>query len=148
MIRTPLLAALTLLVAAPSLPQSAARPVPVAEARAYRPIETIRWTYDDESYPGGSSRQLRFKHDKSNSSVDLRRRSRMCGKSSTPSHMPRPARPSRSTCPGKPAGSLARAMPQETARAAAHVASTRTTALPPGSPAAASRPMTATTCWR
>lgn len=72
MIRTPLLAALTLLVAAPSLPQSAARPVPVAEARAYRPIETIRWTYDDKSYPGGSSRQLRFKHDKSNSSVDPR----------------------------------------------------------------------------
>ncbi|MGZ3259567.1 MAG: hypothetical protein ACXU6Q_10330 [Croceibacterium sp.] len=72
MIRTPLLAALTLLVAAPSLPQSAARPVPVAEARAYRPIETIRWTYNEETHPGGSSRQLRFKHDKSNSNVDPR----------------------------------------------------------------------------
>jgi hypothetical protein len=70
MFRTPLLAALTLLVAAPSLPQSAARPVQVAEARAYRPIETIRWTYDDESDPGGSSWQLRFRYDKSNSSVD------------------------------------------------------------------------------
>jgi len=70
MIRAPLLAALTLLVAAPSLPQSSARPAPAAEAPTYGPIETISWTYDDESDPGGSSWQLRFKHDRSNSSID------------------------------------------------------------------------------
>jgi len=69
MIRTPLLAALTLLVAAPSLPQSAARVAPDAEARTYRAIEAISWTYDNESYPGGTSRQLRFRHDRSNSSI-------------------------------------------------------------------------------
>lgn len=68
MIRMPLLAALTLLTAAPSLPQPSGHPA--AEARHYRGIETIRWTYRDESYPGGASRQLRFTHDRSNSSID------------------------------------------------------------------------------
>jgi len=70
MIRMPLLAVLTLLTAAPSLPQSsAAAPVATAGSRQYRPIDAIRWTYDDESHPGGSSWQLRFKHDYSNSSI-------------------------------------------------------------------------------
>jgi hypothetical protein len=69
MFRLPLLATLTLLVGAPSLTQPAARPAAVAEARTYRPIEAIRWTYDDESFPGGSSWQLRFKHDHSSSSI-------------------------------------------------------------------------------
>lgn len=69
MIRTPLLAALTLLVAAPSLPQTAGHPA-AAHARSYRPIETIRWTYGDENLrDGGSARQLRLRHDRSNSSI-------------------------------------------------------------------------------
>lgn len=70
MIRTPLLTALTLLVASPSLPQSSDRPAHVAETRTYRPIQAIAWAYDKESYPGGSSWQLRFEHDRSNSSVN------------------------------------------------------------------------------
>jgi hypothetical protein len=69
MIRLPLLAALTLMTAAPSLPQAVDRGASAAEARSYRPIERIRWTYDDESFPGGTSRQLRFTHDRSNSSI-------------------------------------------------------------------------------
>lgn len=69
MIRTALLAALTLLVAAPTLPQSAERAASAAAARSYRPIETIRWSYGDERYPGGTHEQLRFKYDRSNSSI-------------------------------------------------------------------------------
>jgi hypothetical protein len=69
MFRLPLLATLTLLVGAPSLPQPAARPAAAAEARSYRPIEAIRWTYDDESFRGDSSWQLRFRHDRSSSSI-------------------------------------------------------------------------------
>lgn len=68
MIRLTLLAALTLLVGAPSLPQPAARPAAAAQARVYRPIEAIRWSYDDEGSHGRSSWQLRFRHDHSNSS--------------------------------------------------------------------------------
>jgi hypothetical protein len=69
MIRLPLLAALTLMTAAPSLPQSAGGAASTAEARSYHPIERIHWTYDDESFAGRSSRQLRFTHDHSNSSI-------------------------------------------------------------------------------
>ena len=68
MIRTPLLAALTLLVAAPSLPQAANAPA-AAEARAYRPIEAIRWAYGEESFPDGSAVRLRFEHDRSRSNL-------------------------------------------------------------------------------
>lgn len=70
MIRTPLLAALTLLVAAPSLPQPAGQSAAAGHAKTYRAIEGIRWTYRDESSPGGhSTRQLRFNHGHSNSSM-------------------------------------------------------------------------------
>jgi hypothetical protein len=69
MIRMPILAALTLLTAAPSL-QPGRLPGHAAEARAYQPIERIRWTYGDERFPGGgSSWQLRFTDDNSNSSI-------------------------------------------------------------------------------
>jgi hypothetical protein len=70
MFRTPVIAALTLLIAAPSLPQSTDRPAAATEVASDRPIETIRWTYDDERFPGGSTRQLRFLHDRSESSVE------------------------------------------------------------------------------
>jgi len=69
-IRTPLLAALTLLVAAPSLPQPAGHSVAVGHSEPYRAIEAIRWTYDDENSRNAlSTRQLRFSHGHSNSSV-------------------------------------------------------------------------------
>jgi hypothetical protein len=69
MTRLPLLAALMLLTAAPTLPQSTGGAASPAQARSYRPIERIHWTYDDESFAGRSSRQLRFTHDNSNSSI-------------------------------------------------------------------------------
>ena len=69
MFRLPLLATLTLLVGAPSLPQPAPRPAVATVAHSYRPIEAIRWTYDDESFRGDSSWQLRFRHDRSSSSI-------------------------------------------------------------------------------
>lgn len=62
MIRTSLLAALTLLAAAPILPQAAALSAAETPPRAYAAIETIAWTYRDEGAPGRSS-QLRFSHD-------------------------------------------------------------------------------------
>jgi len=71
MIRTPLLAAFTLLVAAPSLPQPAGHSAAPSHGASYRPIETIRWTYDDEGFHyRGAVRQLRFRHDRSDSSID------------------------------------------------------------------------------
>ena len=69
MIRTSILAALSLLAASPSLPQPAAS-APAAPARSYRAIDTVSWSYGLESFPGGSAPQLRFKHDHSNSSID------------------------------------------------------------------------------
>jgi hypothetical protein len=69
MIRLSMIAALTLLSAAPSLPQAASQLAPAAAARSYGAIEPIRWTYDDETFPGGNAWQLRFKHDHSNSSL-------------------------------------------------------------------------------
>jgi hypothetical protein len=69
MIRFSLIAALTLLSAAPSLPQATSHPAPAAPVRSYGAIEQIRWTYDDESFPGGKAWQLRFKYDHSNSSL-------------------------------------------------------------------------------
>jgi hypothetical protein len=72
MFRTPILAALTLLVAAPSLPQPAARHLAAERSRTYQSIERIRWTNDDESFHGDSSRQLRFIRDRSNSSISAK----------------------------------------------------------------------------
>ena len=70
MIRTPLLAALTLLVAAPSLPQPAGHSAVAGHAKPYRPIDAIRWTFGDESSGDRhSARQLRFSHGHSNSSI-------------------------------------------------------------------------------
>jgi hypothetical protein len=69
MIRSPIFAALTLLAAAPSLPQ-ASSPAAVPETRHYRAIDNIRWAYDDESHADQTSWQLRFKHDHSSSSID------------------------------------------------------------------------------
>jgi hypothetical protein len=66
--RLPVLAALALLTAAPSLPQPARHPV--AAPHAYGAIEAIRWTYEDEAVPGGSARRLRLRHDHSNASMD------------------------------------------------------------------------------
>ena len=68
MIRLSFIAALTLLAAAPSLPQAAHRPASAARHREYRPIESIRWSYGKESGPG-SAWQLRFKHGQSDSSI-------------------------------------------------------------------------------
>jgi hypothetical protein len=68
-IRLPLLAALTLMTAAPSLPQPAGQTPSPAEARSYPPIERIRWSYDGVALPGGSSWQLRFSHERSTSSI-------------------------------------------------------------------------------
>jgi hypothetical protein len=61
MIRTPLLAALTLFAAAPILPQAAVLSAAEAPPRTYAAIEPIEWTYRDESVPG-RSKQLRFSH--------------------------------------------------------------------------------------
>jgi hypothetical protein len=65
MIRLPLLAALTLLTAAPSTPQTAAQ-LAEAPARSYPAIERIDWTYGAES--GAPATQLRFSHESSTSS--------------------------------------------------------------------------------
>lgn len=69
MIRLPLLATLTLLAASPSLPQTATHS-PTALAHSFAAIERIHWTYDDENVRDGSEWQLRFRHDRSNSSID------------------------------------------------------------------------------
>jgi len=71
-IRTPLLAALTLLVAAPSLPQPAGRSAAVGQSEPYRAIEGIGWTYGNDGSPNGrSTSQLRFSHGDSDSSISL-----------------------------------------------------------------------------
>jgi hypothetical protein len=67
--RLPVLAALTLLVAAPSMPEPATPPTAAAAARIYRPIETIRWRYGDQNTHQGSSWQLSFEHDRSASTL-------------------------------------------------------------------------------
>jgi hypothetical protein len=69
MIRLPLLAALTLMTAAPSLPQPAGQAASAAAPHSYRPIESIRWSYDEASVSGGSSWQLRLRHDRWNSTI-------------------------------------------------------------------------------
>jgi hypothetical protein len=61
MIRTSILAALTLLAAAPILPPAATLSAAETAPRTYAAIETIDWTYRDESVPG-RSKQLRFSH--------------------------------------------------------------------------------------
>nr|WP_166177535.1 hypothetical protein [Altererythrobacter segetis] len=61
MIRTPILAALTLFAAAPILPQAATLSAAEAPPRAYAAINPIDWTYRDDD--GASrTRQLRFSH--------------------------------------------------------------------------------------
>jgi hypothetical protein len=70
MARLPVLAALALLTAAPSLPQPARHPAPVTPVPAYGAIESVRWAYQDEAAADGSARRLRFEHDGSNASVD------------------------------------------------------------------------------
>lgn len=61
MIRTPILAALTLLSAAPVLPPAAAISAVEAAPRHYSPIESLDWAYRDDGVPG-RSKQLRFSH--------------------------------------------------------------------------------------
>lgn len=73
MIRMPFLAALALLTASPSMPQSTTGSTAKAPARSYPAIEGIAWTYGPElSGPessGDTSRtQLRFSHEGSMSS--------------------------------------------------------------------------------
>lgn len=68
MIRTPILAALTLLTAAPSTPQSAT-PSPVeAPMQSYPVLERIDWTYGADTSHGTHAPQLRFSHEGSMSS--------------------------------------------------------------------------------
>ena len=68
MIRAPILAALTLFAAAPTLPQSAAREATAPAPRSYPAIERIDWTYGAESSGERSHNQLRFSHEGSTSS--------------------------------------------------------------------------------
>lgn len=68
MIRAPILAALTLFAAAPTLPQSAAREATAPAPRSYPAIERIDWTYGAESSGEKSHNQLRFSHEGSTSS--------------------------------------------------------------------------------
>lgn len=67
MFRTPMLAALALVAAAPSMPRPVAGEVP---ARSYPAIETIHWTYGPQSVRNGWATQLRFTHEGMNSSID------------------------------------------------------------------------------
>ncbi len=72
MIRTPILAALTLFAAAPVAHHSAAERDRPAATRSYRAIERVHWSYRDETVPGGQSRrQLRFSHAQSSSSLGV-----------------------------------------------------------------------------
>jgi hypothetical protein len=68
MIRLPILAALTLLTAAPSMPQSSTQTAAHAPARSYPAIERIDWTYGAETFQGTPAPQLRFSHKGSMSS--------------------------------------------------------------------------------
>jgi hypothetical protein len=52
MIRTPILAALMLLAAAPILPQAATLSAAEAPPRAYAAIDPSDWTYRDDDQPG------------------------------------------------------------------------------------------------
>jgi hypothetical protein len=61
MIRPPILAALTLLAAAPILPPAATLSAAETAPRTYAAIDSIDWTYRDEGAPD-RSRQLRFSH--------------------------------------------------------------------------------------
>jgi hypothetical protein len=67
MIRTPLLAALALLTAAPSIPHPVA--VPETAVRSYATLEAIGWSYDEDGHRRGPGQQLRFFHDQSSSSI-------------------------------------------------------------------------------
>jgi hypothetical protein len=68
MIRLPLLAALTLLTAAPSMPQSPTQTAAQAPVRSYPAIQRIDWTYGTDTSHGASATQLRFSHKGSMSS--------------------------------------------------------------------------------
>lgn len=70
MIRFPLLAALTLLTAAPSTPQAATQPATEGSARSYPAIERIAWTYGAQNSDGAAATQLRFSHEGSISSFE------------------------------------------------------------------------------
>jgi len=67
MFRTPLLAVLALIAAAPSTPRPVAGEVP---ARSNPAIETIHWTYGPERLRSGWATQLRFTHEGMNSRID------------------------------------------------------------------------------
>lgn len=61
MIRTRILAALTLFAAAPILPQAAALSAAEAPPRAFAAIDPIDWSYRDDE-ERGQTKQLRFSH--------------------------------------------------------------------------------------
>jgi hypothetical protein len=68
MLRSITLAALTLLAASPTLPQSAASSAEQVAARSYPAIGDIHWVYHEAATLGRSTNQLRFTHDGMNTS--------------------------------------------------------------------------------
>jgi len=60
MFRTPLIAALALLAASPSLPREAQPAAAAAPRRAYAAIERIGWSYGEEAHRSGTPNPLRF----------------------------------------------------------------------------------------
>ena len=61
MVRTPILAVLTLFAETPILPQAAALSAAEAPPRTYAAIDRIDWSYRDDDEPGQTT-QLRFSH--------------------------------------------------------------------------------------
>jgi hypothetical protein len=84
MIRTPILTALALFVAAPIMPQTATLSAAEAPPRAYTAIDPIDWSYPVDDGPGRNS-QLRFSHNGMMTSFSPEEASRIMGELATAS---------------------------------------------------------------
>jgi hypothetical protein len=84
MYRSITLATLALFAAAPTLSQTA-QTAHQAAARAYRALDDIRWSYDEESSPGHSTNQLRLTRDGMNTGFGSDEARRLMGELATAS---------------------------------------------------------------